>query len=37
VGTTKKELLEEARRLDVPGHSKMTRDELTVAVAKAKP
>jgi cation transport regulator ChaB len=37
VGTTKKELLEEARRLDLPGRSKMTRDELTRAVARAKP
>jgi cation transport regulator ChaB len=36
VGTTKKELLEQARKLDVPGRSKMSRDELTVAVAKAK-
>ena len=36
VGTTKKELLALARTLDVPGRSKMTRDELTRAVAKAK-
>ena len=37
VGTTKKELLEQARKLDIPGRSKMSRDELTTAVAKAKP
>jgi cation transport regulator ChaB len=37
VGATKKELMAQARELDVPGRSKMTRDELTVAVAKAKP
>ena len=36
VGTTKKELYEQARKLDVPVRSKMTRDELTVAVARAK-
>jgi cation transport regulator ChaB len=37
VGTTKKELLAKARELDVPGRSKMNRDELTEAVAKAMP
>jgi cation transport regulator ChaB len=36
VGTTKKELLEQARQLDVPGRTKMSRDELVKAVAKAK-
>jgi cation transport regulator ChaB len=36
VGTTKKELLEQARKLDVPGRSKMSKDQLTRAVAKAK-
>jgi cation transport regulator ChaB len=36
VGTTKQELMEQARRLDVPGRSKMSKDQLTRAVAKAK-
>jgi cation transport regulator ChaB len=36
VGTTKSELLEQARTLDVPGRSKMSKDELVRAVAKAK-
>jgi cation transport regulator ChaB len=36
VGTTKQELLEQARKLDVPGRSKMSKDQLTRAVAKAK-
>ena len=36
VGTTKSELMEEARKLDVAGRSKMNKDELTEAVAKAK-
>jgi cation transport regulator ChaB len=36
VGATKKELLEQARELDVPGRSKMSKDQLTRAVAKAK-
>lgn len=36
VGTTKSELLDEARKLDVPGRSKMSKDELVRAVAKAK-
>ena len=36
VGATKKELMDEARKLDVPGRSKMSRDELVRAVAKAK-
>ena len=37
VGTTKQELLDQARKLDVPGRSKMSKDQLTRAVAKAKP
>ena len=36
VGTTKSELLAQARKLDVPGRSKMSKDQLTEAVAKAK-
>ena len=36
VGTTKSELMEQARELDVPGRSKMSKDQLTKAVAKAK-
>ncbi len=36
VGTTKAELYEQASELDVSGRSKMDRDELTTAVAKAK-
>ena len=36
VGTTKAELMEQARTLDVPGRSKMSKDQLTKAVAKAK-
>ena len=36
VGTTKQELLEQARKLDVPGRSKMSKDQLVKAVAKAK-
>ena len=36
VGTTKQELMEQARRLGVPGRSKMSKDQLTRAVAKAK-
>jgi len=36
VGTTKQELMEQARKLDVPGRSKMSKDQLTKAVAKAK-
>ena len=36
VGTTKKELMEQARRLDVPGRSTMSKDQLTRAVAKGK-
>ena len=36
VGTSKKELLEQARELEVPGRSKMSKDQLTRAVAKAK-
>jgi cation transport regulator ChaB len=36
VGTTKSELLDQARKLDVPGRSKMSKDQLVRAVAKAK-
>ena len=36
VGTTKSELMDEAKRLDISGRSKMNKDELTRAVAKAK-
>ena len=36
VGTTKSELMDQARELDVPGRSKMSKDQLTKAVAKAK-
>jgi cation transport regulator ChaB len=36
VGTTKSELLEQARKLDVPGRSKMSKDQLVKAVATAK-
>jgi cation transport regulator ChaB len=36
VGATKSELMEQARKLDVPGRSKMSKDQLTRAVAKAK-
>lgn len=36
VGTTKAELLEQAKKLDISGRSKMSKDELTKAVAKAK-
>lgn len=36
VGTTKKELYEQAKELDISGRSKMDTDELTKAVAKAK-
>src|SRR4051812_31096359 len=32
VGTTKTELMEQAKELDVPGRSKMSKDELTKAV-----
>src|SRR5215210_359943 len=35
VGTTKEELLDEARRLGVEGRSKMSKDQLTRAVARA--
>ena len=35
VGTTRSELMAEARRLDIRGRSKMNKDELTEAVAKA--
>jgi cation transport regulator ChaB len=36
VGTTRKELYEEAKRLNISGRSKMDRDELVKAVRKAK-
>lgn len=36
VGATKAELMEQARRLDIEGRSKMSKDQLTRAVAKAK-
>ena len=36
VGTTKKELMEQARELDISGRSTMSKDQLTRAVAKAK-
>lgn len=36
VGTTKSERLEQARTLDIPGRSRMTKDDLTKAVAQAK-
>jgi cation transport regulator ChaB len=36
VGTTKKDLMDQARELDISGRSKMSKDELTKAVAKAK-
>ena len=34
VGVTKKELYENARKLDVPGRSRMSKEELTKEVAK---
>ena len=36
VGTTKSELLQQAKELDISGRSKMSKDQLTKAVAKAK-
>jgi cation transport regulator ChaB len=36
VGTTKAELMDRARELDIPGRSKMNKDELTEAVVKAE-
>lgn len=36
VGTTRKELYEQARELDISGRSKMSVDELAEAVAKAR-
>ena len=36
VGTTKSEVLDQARKLDVPGRTRMSKDQLTKAVAKAK-
>ena len=35
VGTTKAELMDQAKRLDIRGRSKMNKDELTEAVATA--
>jgi cation transport regulator ChaB len=35
VGTTKRELMEQARREDIPGRSKMSKDELVRALGKA--
>ncbi len=36
VGSTKTELIEQAKKLEIPGRSKMSKDELTKSVAKAK-
>ncbi len=36
VGATKKELMAQARELDISGRSTMSKDQLTRAVAKAK-
>jgi cation transport regulator ChaB len=36
VGATKQELMDQARKLGVPGRSKMSKDQLVKAVAKAK-
>jgi cation transport regulator ChaB len=36
VGATKSELLDQARRLEITGRSKMSKDQLVWAVAKAK-
>ena len=36
VGTTKAELLQQAKELEISGRSKMSKDQLTKAVAKAK-
>ena len=36
VGATKSELMDQGRKLDVKGRSKMSKDQLTRAVAKAK-
>ena len=35
VGTTKQDLMEQARKLDVPGRSRMSKDELVEALQKA--
>src|SRR3954454_16819988 len=35
VGSTKQELMDQARRYDVPGRSRMSKDQLTRAVRKA--
>lgn len=36
VGSTKAELMQQARKLDIDGRSKMSKDQLVKAVAKAK-
>lgn len=36
VGATKSELMDQARKLDIRGRSKMSKDQLTRAVAKAR-
>jgi len=36
VGTTKQELMEAARKRDIPGRSKMSKDQLLRALRKAK-
>ncbi len=36
VGTSRKELYEQAKRLDIPGRSNMSKDKLTKAISKAK-
>ena len=36
VGTTKSELLQQAKELEISGRSKMSKEDLTKAVAKAK-
>ena len=35
VGGTRQELMDQARRLDIPGRSRMSKDQLTRAVRKA--
>jgi len=36
VGTTKQELMEQARRRDIPGRSKMSKDQLLRALRRSK-
>jgi cation transport regulator ChaB len=36
VGTTKQELMEEARKRDIPGRSRMSKDQLLRALRRAK-